>query len=88
MRRFGLSRSMHKRKCCSSFTAIFSYANSAFCIESENDDDFDSNGDEEEEVELESVIRQTTTRIKKIDLSPEAVKKRKEVYSKWLESVK
>jgi hypothetical protein len=44
--------------------------------------------DEDEELSEEEVKKSMpSTRVSKIDLSPEAVHKRKEVYNKWLASV-
>ena len=63
-----------------------SYANSAFCIEDENSDEFEANSDELSDEDDE--LPQPTTRVKQIDKSPEFFQKRKEVYNKWLQSVK
>jgi hypothetical protein len=68
---------------------FYSHVNSAAYVEN---DDFDSDSEDEFSYENDDeswkTKTQTTTRTKQIDLSPEALKKRAEVYNKWLESVK
>jgi hypothetical protein len=71
---------------------LFSYVNPAFSIRNERSDDSNSSSDEisdSEPIEEEKPEKpQTTTKTKQIDLSPEALQKRKEVYNKWLQSTK
>jgi hypothetical protein len=71
------------------FFPLFSYVNPAFSIRNEHSDDSNSSSDENSDFEpREEEKPQTTTKTKQIDLSPEALQKRKEVYNKWLQSTK
>lgn len=74
------------------FASSFSHVNSATYVKSqiykcesfESDDDSEQASFHEDEIdEVEETI-QKVTKIKKIDLSPEYIKKREEAYDKWL----
>jgi hypothetical protein len=67
---------------------LCSYVNPATIV-NEDSDDYDTSSDEiSSEDESMRQPQTTKTKMKQIDLSPEAVAKRKEVYNKWLQSVK
>lgn len=71
--------------------SIFSYVNSATCIENEifKDDNFSSNSDEVVFDDDEQTLKKppSVTKSCRIDFSPEAESKRKEAFEKWLNSV-
>lgn len=71
------------------WSLIFSYVNPATCVENglssdTESEEFDSDDEEENEIMMPT----SNTRISKIDLSQEAVQKRKEAYNKWLDAAK
>lgn len=68
---------------------LFSYSNAAFSVKNEDFNGYDSSSEEYSDDEpMQKNPKATKTKMKQIDLSPEAVQKRKEVYNKWLQSVK